>query len=79
MSTERLVPRSIDATYMSRRHVGAENAGYTHISRFWYRAGSILFAIPLPDCDARKGQAVNSSFASVLIDQPPSPLISRLR
>ena len=54
MSTERLGTYSIDAVCMSRRRVGAGNAGYGHISSFSYGAPSIFFAILLPDRGAHK-------------------------
>ena len=91
MTTERLGTYSIDAVYISRRRVGAKNAGYGHISSFLYRAASSYFTTPLPDCGAHEGQATTSSCfeeichwlenppAFVLIDQSPFPLISRPR
>ena len=63
----------------------------SHISSFLCRAASLFFATTLPDCGAHEGQA-DTSFcfedicnqlenppAFALIDQPPFPLVSRLR
>ena len=81
--------------YMGMRHDEAcgrlRKQKEPHISSFMCKVASLFFETPLPDCGAHEGQA-DTSFcfedicyqlenppAFALIDQPPFPLIFRLR